>query len=353
MQGNVLALSELAAADCGAWQHHAARSLPVRSPYYSLGFARAVDAVRGGVRVLRLQAASGDGAYLPFQLLPGRGSLLHSGEKVGGELSDFFGIIAPQGFRLSAAELLARSGLSTFHFDHLPEAMASLETGEVEITEGFRLDIGGTADAYFARLLAGDKHFAKQLARREKQLTGELGPLCFEWQTRDTAAELDRLIEVKAEQFRRSGMADLFAVEWRRKLLYHLVERQDPECCGVLSTLWAGSTWVASHLGLQYEDVLHSWFPTYNYKIARFNPGHLLLKHLIAEAPSSGLRFIDFGQGDSQYKRKYLSDPYVLRKGVLRDRGIRALADRVWQAAEWRLHERRQARRNLASGMGG
>ena len=343
MRGDVNQLADLASAERDAWRSHAASHLPIHSPYYTPGFASAVEAVRGGVKVLVL-GTGGEAAFLPFQIMPGRGAVLRAAEKVGGDMSDFFGLIGPPGRRLGSGELLRAAGLSAFHFDHLPEGLDSIEVGEVEQSQGFRLEIGDSAEAYFARLLGEDKHFAKQLARREKQLIAAMGELRFEWQSADPVAELDRLVGLKVDQYRRSNLGNPLGIEWKRRLLYHLTSQPAPDCVGLVASLWAGSTWIAAHLGLQFGSTLHSWFPVYNFEAAKFNPGHILFKQLIEKAPSNGVRAIDFGQGDSQYKRKYLSTPYVLRKGVLRDGGPRALADRIWLSAEWRLNDWRRRR---------
>ncbi len=50
--------------------------------------------------------------------------------------------------------------------------------------------------------------------------------------------------------------------------------------------------------------MLHWWFPVYDPAYAQLAPGWILLRELVAATPGLGVRRIDLGRGDDEYKRR-------------------------------------------------
>ena len=91
-------------------------------------------------------------------------------------------------------------------------------------------------------------------------------------------ADLPRLIAVSENNTAGRARPDNLAGQWRVKLRGEVLKTADPHCTGVLSTLYAGDTWLASHLGVMSRSVFHHWFPVYNTEWAKCSPGHILTR---------------------------------------------------------------------------
>ena len=274
--------------------------------------------------------------------------LLRAAEPVGGDMSDYFGLIAPAGFAIDVSRLLELALLSASEFRNLPAAQLSFGLSGEQPERGHRIDIGADAGTYWARLRQQNESFSRELERRSRRLVEALGPLDFHFDLRRNEDELERIIAMKREQYRRTGAADALADAWRRRLLRALASTGDPDCSGVLSTLHAGGRWIASHFGLRCGSTLHYWFPVYDAALAKFGPGHLLLKQVIDGAAAAGLRTIDRGAGHQAHKSAYVTESQAYYRGCWHDSGVRAIMYRGLQSLAWRCRARRERRRPSA-----
>jgi CelD/BcsL family acetyltransferase involved in cellulose biosynthesis len=247
-------------------------------------------------------------------------------------LNDYFGLIAEPDIRVSAQELLGHSGLSYLGFTHLEESQLSLGLQGVQPQVGLRIQLSSE------RVLGGaKKSFVEDTARRQKKLEAAHGQLRFCFSETEWAAPLRHLIEMKRQQYRETKAADPLAPEWSRALLKVLAGTRHEVCSGVLSTLYAGDTWVASHFGLRSGNLLHYWFPVYNPDLREFAPGRLLLKRICEAAEGEGVQCIDRGMGDSQAKRDMANERHLFYRGAWFRPGTRAAAVRMMWSLKWRL----------------
>jgi CelD/BcsL family acetyltransferase involved in cellulose biosynthesis len=327
----------LSPAQIGLWDGLLAE-LPARSPFLSYAFCHAVHQARGGGRVLSIAMDGGDTGFLPFQIKAGRELLKHA-EKPGGGLSDMFGIVGTIRSALEPEALLRSADLSSLRFDHAVEDLCPFRFGDREETTGVRVLVENFP-TFLSSLAQADPEFVGMVAAGTRRIAKKVGPIRFEWHTADPHGELDRLIEVKREQYIRTGMRDGLAESWKRSLLHNLLDQQAPLCKGVLATLHAGKDWVASLLALTCADTFHVWFPAYNPQFGRFGPGHMLLFKIFEHGADQGLRWFDFGQGDATYKARYRGDVYKLWKGAIRRCSIFGYSERVLQSLEWRMRKR-------------
>jgi CelD/BcsL family acetyltransferase involved in cellulose biosynthesis len=317
---------------------------PVRSPFLSHAFCRSVHDARGGGRVLQITADDGGCGFLPFQLRMGRALLGHA-EKAGGTLSDMFGIVGTLRTALNPQALLRSANLSSLRFDHALEEICPFAFEDREQTSGIRVWIENFASFQNA-LAEADEQFVGMVGAGERRLAKKFGKIRFEWHAANAREELDRLIAVKREQYRKTGVTDGLAQSWTRKLLYALLDRNDaPHCRTVLSTLHAGSEWVASHLAITCADTFHIWFPAYEPRLGRYGPGHMLLFKMLEQGVREGFRWFDFGQGEATYKSRYRGESYTLWKGCIRRRSILGYSERMLQSLEWRMRKRAAGRR--------
>ena len=263
---------------------------------------------------------------------------------VGAEMTDYFGIVAESGLTLTAREVLRAAGLHSLGFTHLDESQLAYGLTGEKPEPGLLMRFD-RVDSYWTWLRTTHKEFAVNTERRQRQVEQRFGLLRFTateayWQT-----SLQQLIEYKGRQYVETGNQNLFEEPWRRKLLETLAECRETTCAGMLSTLYAGDTWVASHFGLRSEHTLHFWFPVYNPELSKLGPGRLLIKAMIEHVPELGIRTIDHGAGDARYKQECSNDHHTYYRGAWTTSSPQSL---IWRAAEsvrWRLERLRPAHR--------
>lgn len=303
------------------------------SPHYSIAVAKA----HKHVYVAILTQAKQKIGFLPFQFASGMHKTMCAAQRVGEEMTDHFGLIASGEMRLSTKKLLALCRLSSIEFTHLDAAQLQLglegETPEPGML--IRLDQGGPA--YWQALMATNAKLVKDTQRRRKKLAEDCGEVRFEFANVNLEQELDLLIKSKRDQYTRTGVNDVFMERWKEDLLRQLAAVKQASCEAVISTLYVGDKWMASHFGLRHQHVLHYWFPVYNPEFKSYSPGRLLLAEIINAAATHGITLIDRGAGDSAFKRELANDQLEYYRGVWSMGDLRANLYRVFLSLKWRM----------------
>lgn len=348
LTSRVISPTDLTDDEQKAWRRCLRANPALRSAFYSAAFARAVAAVRSDVWVCVMARDGEPQGFLPFQFGGHIQHALRAAEPVGGAMSDHFGLVAPEGFATDVRTLLAMARLSAIDFRNLPADELSFGLTGEQPERGHRIEIGSNAREYWARLKQQNESLSRELERRERRIMEALGPLDFTLDCNDRERELEHLMAMKRAQYRKTGVPDALAETWQRALLRSLASSRDPDCTGLLSTLYAGERWVASHFGLLCGNKLHYWFPVHNPVLAKFGPGHLLLKHVIDGAAAAGIGTIDRGAGHQSHKSAYVSVPCVYYRGCWHDGSMRATMYRGLQSLAWRWRARRNPGRRLA-----
>jgi hypothetical protein len=166
----------------------------------------------------------------------------------------------------------------------------------------------------FADWAAFEKHFASRRSslprdsrQKRRNLEKDLGPVVFRWE--DPRPEVyERCVAWKSAQYDRTGVVDLFRdprnVEFFRTL--HAAGSV------VVSSLTAGDTLLAVHLGALSDDGVYSWIAAYDPERGRYSPGRLLLEDMLRESQARAHREWDFGIGDMEYKWHYATHNRVI-----------------------------------------
>ena len=327
----------MSAGDVAAWDDLCASVAELRSAFYTHAFALAASRAGYRVRVAILEDGSGIVGFFPFQFRHRLAESLGLAERVGEEMSDYFGVIAKPTARLTAADLLAACRLNCCYFTHLDGWQAGIGLTGEQPEPSPRIEIPSDIEEYWKKIKKRDNKFAAGTRRSERKMEEEFGKLHFEFQSVDRMSDLKYLISLKRKQYIKTTDDDLLSYRHRQQLLANLVDIDSQGCKGVLSVLRAGAEVAALHFGLQCHDVLHYWFPVYNPALKAHAPGRLLLSRLIAASHEEGFRMIDLGAGDSQAKRKLANGRVDVYRGLWSRHAPARFAGRALAFFQWRL----------------
>lgn len=143
--------------------------------------------------------------------------------------------------------------------------------------------------------------------RQRRRLEKDLGPLRFE--LNDQRPEVfDACIKWKSGQYQATGLQDMFADPRNVELFRKLKER------GVVlvSSLSAGNTLLAVHLGSSNDGRFGWWIPSYDPQWNKFSPGRLLLEDVLKASHARGDIEFDFLIGNEAYKFQYATHNRVI-----------------------------------------
>jgi len=334
--GQVITPDALRKTDQEIWHRLVARQ-PLA--FLSYPYVRAVASCVPLVRICRVMQDERIVAFFPFQYRSRAHFAAGLGERLGGEMSDYFGLIAEPGFRIEAEALLRLSGLKSLYFTHLDESQRENGLVGKKPEVGYRIDFPQGGEAFWEEKGRSDKKFTSDTERRERKLIREYGPARFVFSEIDAEGALNKLIADKRAQYRRTQVGDVLSERRTQDILHALCQTRDAQCSGIVSTLHAGDTWVASHFGLRCGSTLHYWFPVYNPELKAFAPGRILLKQIIHSAQTNGLERIDRGAGDSVAKRDFATSQHFFYSGLWQRPGLIALSHRVGLAIGWRMDQ--------------
>jgi CelD/BcsL family acetyltransferase involved in cellulose biosynthesis len=332
----VISPTALDATEVAAWERLSSTVPALSSPFLSYSFARAVSKVRPDVHVAVISGADGPVAFFPFQFRDAVHKALRLAEPAGEYMAGYMGLVAEPGYHVDTKMLLKLCGVCYMRVTYLEERQLAYGLEASDAEQGFLIRLLEGGEKFWEELRARDKKLVSEVLRRERQLTDHYGPLRFCFAERGWRDPMDRLIRLKQEQYLRTDRTNQFATQWKRALLSELAGCSSPTCTGVLSTLHAGDTWVASHFGLRNGTTLNYYFPVYNRELTRYSPGHLLLKMIIDCAAEQGLELIDRCAGNSQAKRDFANASHLIYRAAWYRPGLRSLLYRCGCSARWR-----------------
>jgi CelD/BcsL family acetyltransferase involved in cellulose biosynthesis len=313
-----------------AWSSIQRANGQLDSPFFSPRFTRAVAAVRADVEVAILEQGQDTVGFFPYQR-----SRCGLGKPVGGYLNDFQGLISRSELDLDLNQLLRNCGLLTWRFDHLIAAQSQFQGCHWSRRRSLHVDVAERFGRSWTT--QGFKsHRIRETLRKSRKFEREHGPIRFV--PHETDPRVFRvLLRWKSDQYRRTGVMDIFSLRWPIELLERLNQEPCVELCGQLSALYVGDRLAAVHQGLRSDHVLHSWFPAYDPNLARFSPGMMLFVQLAREAESLGIERIDLGAGESVFKQSLASAATTVASGAVTRFAIHRGAQRSWHQAKFWL----------------
>ncbi|MFI8928741.1 GNAT family N-acetyltransferase [Streptomyces sp. NPDC053474] len=281
-----------------AWYRAMDESPDYANPFLAPQFAAGIGGHRGGARVAVLREAGEAVGFFPYER-----NAVGVGRAVGLGLSDCQALVHRPGVTWNAQELLRACRLSAFEFDHLVEEQKPFGRYVTGMFDSPVIDLkDGDDDVGYPEWLRGAyPGIAKTTLKKERRLGRDAGEMRFVFDERDPAP-LRQLMRWKSAQYRRTGRMDRFARPWIVDLVRHFSQVRDEHFTGVLSVLYAGDRPVAAHFGPRSRTVFACWFTAYDPDFRYYSPGLIMHLRLAEAARRDGVRLMDLGRGDKEYK---------------------------------------------------
>ncbi|QDU81311.1 hypothetical protein Pla110_30520 [Polystyrenella longa] len=329
MQFQLVSIEELTDSLRQTWLEWVRSDLQYMSPYFHPDFAFNMAQVRDDVRLILFCEEDEVVGILPIHLKEG-----NSAAPIGDTMSDYHGVISGKPLKFDLRQLLRETSINSFYFDHLLAAQTSFEPYSWEQSTSPYMDLSNGFEAYEKQCKQGGTSFYKNLLRNERKMLREVGePRIVEFSDDETV--MDRLLELKSQQYERTRQLDLTQIKWMTDSIRQIWKFRSDDFSGILSVLYVDDKLLAMHFGIKTRDALHWWFPTYEPEYRRYSPGLLLLLHL-ARSQDLGLKYIDLGKGPEEYKTKMNTGETKLFEGGIDQRTIRRwLYQNIHHTRKW------------------
>lgn len=324
LQVDIVSARDLGAEAIALWRDWSTTNPALSSPYFRWDFTEIASRVCPGAAVAVFRRGGRIVGFFPHQR---RGGAV---QPLGAPMNDYHGVIAAAGEDIpleSVARLLRAGSLN------VPGWVGTGDAGEDRTTVQVVMPEEGYDAWYAERRVTFGKYF-KDKERARRSLEADLGPITVERGLRDPAL-LDHLLDLKAAQYRRSGLHDIFACGWTRDLLHALLADPRPDFGASMAAMHAGGKLTAVELSLHAGRRYHFWFPVYEPTLARCSPGILLSMDTMRLAAERGFRVFDFGFEGEGYKKYFVNARETVREAVVLRPGLgRSLAGAAAGALE-------------------
>ncbi|MBI4566713.1 MAG: GNAT family N-acetyltransferase [Planctomycetes bacterium] len=301
MRITVLNACDMTSSLWARWRSLQNENEELNSPYFNADFARIVAAVRDGLFVAVLGPRAEPQGFFPYQR-----RRFGFGDPAGSRLSDFHGLIARRDLYCDVPELMRACRLVSWEFHALLASQAAFAPYHARTTESHYLDTATGLEGYEAGLRQAGSSQPRKLRVFRRKANEAFKKVEFVAHVSDVRV-LDTLLAWKSRQYRSVGAIDNWSFPWMRELIYRIHAAQGDDFAGMLSALYFDGELAAAHMGMRSRDAWHWWFPRHAEKFEKYFPGLLLLYLAIEHAPRLGVRRIDLGYGDEEFKRRLRS----------------------------------------------
>jgi CelD/BcsL family acetyltransferase involved in cellulose biosynthesis len=144
--------------------------------------------------------------------------------------------------------------------------------------------------------------------RTKRKRMSEFGEIRFETAAapHDLRRTLDTLWEQKKRIFAHKGIGDIFARPGYREFFADFASNPASRHLAHVSRVEIGTMCAAANFGVVFGDCYYHVLSSYSDdELARYGPGALHLRELLAYAVKRGLRLFDFTIGDEHYKGEW------------------------------------------------
>lgn len=315
---DIVGVDTLGEGEWAAWRGMLADNPALASPYFRPEFSQVAGRVSPNAAVAVFSRGGETVGFFPHQK---RGGAL---QPLAAPMNDYHGVIARPGQGPSLEEVARVLGASRLN---VTAWMGETGLGEDRRTVQVELGEGGY-EGWYAERRATHGKFFKDKERARRSMEAELGPLRVERGLRDPAL-LDWLLDLKRDQYRRTGRHDIFACGWTSDLLHALLGCEGEGFGASMAGLWAGDRLTALEYSLHAGDQYHFWFPGYEPSLARCSPGILLSMDTMRLAADRGYRTFDFGFEGEHYKKYFCNGSRTVREAMILRPGLRTVVSQA------------------------
>ncbi|MFI1680864.1 MULTISPECIES: GNAT family N-acetyltransferase [unclassified Streptomyces] len=319
-------LDGLSASLRAAWHRAMDESPRFANPFLAPEFAMGVARHRGGTYVAVLREKGEAVGFLPFER-----NAFGVGRAIGLGLSDCQALVHRPGTTWNTDDLLRACRLSVFEFDHLVEEQKPFGAYVTGTFASPVLDLKvGEAESYAEWLRGAYPGLAKTTLKKERRLSRDVGEMRFVHDERDPEI-LRTLMRWKSAQYRRTGRMDRFARPWIVDLAHDLFQVREDHFTGMLSVVYAGDRPVAAHFGPTSRTVSAAWFTAYDPELGYYSPGLIMHLRMAEAAGRNGVRIMDMGRGEKEYKDWLKTRELRVGEGFATRPHPVAAAHRLWR----------------------
>ena len=301
------------------------------NPFFDPDFARLVGEVREDTRIGFASDAKGVFAVWPMHIRPGNWA-----RPIGSPFSDWNGPILAENVELLPQEILAGFDVSGFTTNGFLPQSQSPNPSMTRVGANMS-DLSRGCDTFLAEQQKHwPKHF-KKMRRIYRNIDRDFSEMRFEWDDRSDDT-YQRLIELKREQYVRTGFFDVLKAPWVQALFDRLRRFEGPRLRARMLSIYFDGRLAASEFNLQSDTVLHGWITAFDQQFKSYSPGHVLLQETLRRVCADGIRFYDSGPGLDEYKRHYSNIQMPIDAGVVAGAQVQLSPERVAGRA-WRIGE--------------
>lgn len=315
------------------WRAHQHASPTLQSPYLTPEWARLIGEARDDARVCIIDDGAGFFAAQRLSRFAAMG--------LGAPIADYQGLVAAPSLTITAVELCGALNVGRIDLTHAPAGLTPMDAcGE---DGSWLAETSGGRDLYEAGLRQRRSEFVRQLDKKARKFEREHGLVEFRAASTERSG-FNALVDWKNAQLLNSGQPGIWATPWVRRTLDACFETRDSGFGGALFTLSVQGRLAAGAFCLRSHRVLHLWLLAHDAAFEAYSPGVQLVRRIIGWAGDNGLREVDFGPGDYQFKRQLATGQRMLQRGVVAGASFAGALRRAEYAARARIERLPQPR---------
>ena len=301
-------------------------------------FCAAAHQTLGPVDVVVFEDQGRVVGLLPLNRAPGMHGLMRGYTQVAQDVSDGFGFLVEDRYLDGVGAALTKAGVWSSFYTHFATGKHISDAQFGSVTKTYLVRCQGKDKDMWGQLKDRSRKFWSDTERCARRLNELPSGYEFYWQSPKPERDIEALIDLKLDQYTRTGMSNsaLFR-ENVQAFLKILSTKKTQGYSAPLSVLYCGERLVAAHLGLLSGERLHYWFPVYEPNYAKYSPGKVLLSEVMKFCGSQGVKVIDFGEGQADYKVAVATETRELTKLVMAPgaRGSLSMLPLRWS---WRMN---------------
>ncbi len=228
----------------------------------------------------------------------------------------------------SVEQLLSGCQLKAYKYSHLITGQLPFQSYSRVQRPTFCINLSQGFEAYCQSKREEGSRVFTQIGNRRRKLEREVGPLEIANVPDDDS--LQTLVEWKNEQCKRTGVASIYAFPWVQHFLRRTLELTADSLRGELWSLRVHGKLAAVNLLLRSYQTAYVWVLGHEPTLGKYAPGNVLLAGILRQLPETGIRLVDLGTGENQYKSRLMTHIEEVSEGCVDLRPTTRAAWHTW-----------------------